>query len=259
MDIEVFLMNNADLRALLNETQFKLIADEYKERAKNAKSRDAGNLKMSTGRTKAREAARPFLDAVGWVADTLDTEYEKIQQHMKPMYHTNERGSRDLGLRLLSMTGISWNVESHNRPRDYPGPALALALEVAVIPRYRKGLLDASAGAARLRKEIYDQFLEASLPRPTDDDDVGFVQFWEFPDQLPLPETINPGTCDIATITSVWEAARARSLSAQEDPAFVILKSLEKNKYLRSSAPGADPDALESLAHFLIGGLVQVC
>ncbi|KAF8264416.1 hypothetical protein EI94DRAFT_1805833 [Lactarius quietus] len=77
---------------------------------------------------------------------------------------------------------------------------------------------------------------------------------WVFADNIDCDLPTSISCSDLTSLTAVWESARDTDLTASKDPAFDLIRSLESNKYLRSS----NLAEVETLAYHLITSLAEI-
>jgi hypothetical protein len=148
-----------------------------------------------------RPDAQDFLTAVGWSQNTFVEAYNHVFDAMASQLDidTHHRFSKDLVVRLFSMTALTWTSDSKNRNHDWDKVAIALVVEAALIELYREKLLNGCPLARALRKEFHDFFFgmthawrqmdrsERTMTLVTD-------KKWIFPDNIYVDDEIHDAT-----------------------------------------------------------------
>jgi hypothetical protein len=168
------------------------------------------------------------------------------------------------------MSGLSWNSDSKNKPRDWEQYASAATAETGLVQMYRKKLLIACQPARALRKDLHDVFISWTTTRaqiPTSGrSGLQVLQRWEFADNIYVEEVeVEEPRTDFAKMRTEWEASQGPSKASKKkvaklpkDSIDALLEKLKTNKYLHCSDPDASLGTLESLAAFAISVLGHV-
>jgi len=237
-------------------------------------------------------SAVAYLKRYGWSVDKFGHEYwmnSCFMENKALSFERNERIDGRRGQRLLVMSGLSWNVESQNKSRDYVNIIVAVTLETAIVEWYRETLIKECTGAGALRGELRDCFKTEVLPQL--DSDTGQLEGdWEFPDNfsgigdIPAPRShswnatllkneldsakdaneVRRGSGGTRTSKKMGrskDSGTAGSLPESSESVDAILnmvKLLEENVYLFCSDPGVAPGTLETTAHDHITALYEV-
>jgi hypothetical protein len=177
------------------------------------------------------------------------------------------RVSERTGERLLVMSGLSWNLDSHNKSRDYNNVVAAVTLETALVESYRVDLLTACPGAHALRKVMQEYLLTIASPYHKTHPVSGALQSieeWAFPDGIPL----DVGTCggrlydaeELRKQMNELNLASATTTGSKGKGNTVLktIEYLEKNPLLWCSDPKAKYGSVETLAHHCISTLSHV-
>jgi hypothetical protein len=240
-EIDMYLMKNGTLRRFVKDlVPYRAIASDM------GKTPQPGSVKAKTlASTDAffEETDMSYLD--------FYAAYKRVFETMGAKPVTN-RLSSHLTSRLVAMSGLIWNRQSGNSSRDWPITACAFAIEAMVLPTYRQAMLISCPGAHLLRKHFRDLFLPHSFSVP-----LSGLQ-WEFADNIPVIADTNTLVPDADDIARRWDLVHTVYVDGANDPAVKFIQSLQTNKFLLSSAPGAQSGTLETLAHFLITALADV-
>ena len=201
-----------------------------------------------------------FLTAVGWSEERFLDECRTIVGSMDSPTDRPARLSPHRGTRLLSMSVLEWNRKSHNKQRDFAPIVVVVAVESASIGQYRKRLLDVCPGARDLREDIHELLLDLAAPHSSRDSsgNSALVRVWEFSDNISSEETTGrKGLLDPDVLMEEWQDAYTLHVKDVKNPVVSLIRSLEKSKLLACSDPGSR--AIETLAHALLSGLIDVC
>jgi hypothetical protein len=204
-----------------------------------------------------KAAVLHLLSLISLPLSTFLDNYSIVQVAMAQPMTAEERLSKVMHLRLLSMSAITWNRESKSKPRDWGFVCVAFTLESALIVPYRRELLLRCPGALRIRRDLLDVLSPLTITRMTSTEGggVSMGHVWHFPDAIYLDPPSDSACDDLASLTSAWNSAWNQGLDpTAKDPAFDIIRSLEGNKYLRS----VSGTHVESLAHHCITALARV-
>ena len=185
--------------------------------------------------------------------------YNKILKTMGLQKNQSSRLSKDLGTRLVSTSALLWNRYSHYKSRDWGLVAIALALETAYLPIYRRKLLTECPGARTIRRILHSHFLALASSRaessPTSSR-MTYVTTWEFTDGYSLAEDgAQPSVHSLEALLTHWRLARNKFDHGEKDPTYDFIRSAEKNKYLQSTTSGC----VETSASHHITALAEVC
>jgi len=170
-------------------------------------------------------------------------------------FNRNHRTSKRTGERLLVMSGLGWNVDSHHMNRDWTNIISAVTLETAIVESYRLQLLIACPGACALRKEMRDYILSmtSTFFMIARTGKLERVVEWGFLDGIPL----DVGTCGGRSYDPD-EIRKELYDGKRNDSVAATINSLCKNKLLWSSHPDAAQGTLETLAYNCISTLSRV-
>jgi hypothetical protein len=261
VDIDIHLME-ADVKLRgpdVDLAAFKRLLDP---KQKAAAQSDDTPAQAADARGRALEAAAEVLSRIDLTPAAFDAIVKKLVGKMhvapgNPDYRTH-RCSEFLPFRFASASALIWNHDSRAKNRDWSLAATALAIEAGYIPTYRDTLVQECRGARVLRKAIYDVFLsvaERTVLDAAPDDSVTYLSTWSFPDNLPLADVpLLSSPEPLASLRSRWELARGQFEDGIRDPAFALIRQLERNKYLQSTIQGS----VEAVAHFHITALAEV-
>ena len=200
------------------------------------------------------------LLAEGLLADISTTRASFLSMYTKALAAMDKenrelhRQSDDLVVRLVSVSALLWNHRSKAKPRDWGLIAIAFALEAAYILTYRMNLLLECPGARLVRAALHKLLLPLAEAF-VDPDSHTLITHWDFADGLGVPA--NSSDASVGSFNDLlarWKFARNRHALGEKDPAFDLIRTLERNKYLQSSVDGS----LESMAHHYITGLAEV-
>lgn len=236
------------------------------------------NAKVEKGKqVPLNQNAVKFLEVVGMSETEFIEAYGACFSIMGEKHITGkERLSKVLAQRILAISGLSWNVESKNRARDWERYASAAAGETALVQMYRKKLLIACAPARALRKDLHDLFLSWASQRTQimlgSQPGLQTLKRWEFADNIYIAEEeidephpdLEPYP-DFSKMRAEWgaslgtgKASKKKDGKVQKDSIDGMLGMLKSNKYLHCSDPEASLGTLESLSAFAISILGHV-
>ena len=257
VEIDTYLMTSSDPRADLDNLSIfrHFIPEMFKGKGKAAAAPEPGSA-ADVQMKKDMADATEYLSLIGLSLSDFLKHYQVIITVMKWEFTARDRLESSLPVRLVSMSGPAWNMDSCGKHCDWGLLAIAFTLESVVCPPFRKELVCSCLGAAQLRRQLHRVFEQVTIPTAVPNSSVNYEvrKVWEFPDGLALEEQSAASFPELGALTAAWEAARDSSASA-DDPALGLIRSLENNKYLRS----ADGPEVETLAHHLITSLAQVC
>ena len=292
----------------LDFTEFKRLGDKVRKTYEPAKPRKkAVGEKFGKGKEKAKlepaivtcqkiedykGSAVAYLEGHGWSLDKFGLEYWTnccfMENNALP-FERNARIDGRRGQRLLVMSGLTWNCESHNKLRDYSNIIVAVTLETVIVESYRESLINECTGAAALRGELQRYFKTGVLPQ-LDQVTGQFEDDWEFPDKLSvIGDKAAPGTHrwdptllkkELNTVRDgsrggagggggASSKKKSRKNEASKDGGTApepesldtidnMVKVLEENIYLFCSDPGVAPGTMETVAYDLITRLYKV-
>jgi hypothetical protein len=209
-----------------------------------------------------RTVSDKFIRGLDWNLVKYAYEWRTNAATMKlKSFNRDQRVSERTGERLLVMSGLSWNVDSHHASRDWTNIIAAVTLETALVESYRARLLIACPGACALRKEMHKYILSITSPhhKNSSTGKLETVTEWEFPDGIPL----DVGTCDGRSYDpdeirkELYDDGDAKP-KGKRNSAATAIDGLCKNKLLWSSDPNAAQGTLETLAYQSISTLSRV-
>jgi hypothetical protein len=223
----------------------------------------AGPAAAAAGTQNDKAIVGKFLTRVNWTSDQFCAEYEANSLDMRNEVTNEQRLSERLGARLISMSGIPWNRQSHHRTRDWPSMITAFTVESAFLKHYRTNLLQKCSRAQQLRKDIHALFTKFARPKLVSteaegQEEVTERRIWEFADHIPLSDSGKIKVRDLNGLKADWKDAHTAFLKDKNDPAFKLIQSLESNPLLHCSNSGSPSGTVETLAHNLITGLAEV-
>lgn len=263
-------MRNSMLRNLIKDskdfTSFRLLLPTGGKKGKSPAVSKKGSKSEDSSivlKTAAKEGTivHEFLSAIDWTEDQFKAEVNATFAMMgKSPFKREDRLSNRLGSRLLTMCGVPWNLDSHNKLRDWTPLAVAVTLESAMIQNYRGLLFRHCPWACSLRNELQDLFYSFTKRHTTMGQQGKAVNIreWQFPDNISVvrgPFRDPPGLEELKTL---WQEARAGYVKDEKDSISAIIQALEKSPYLACSDPEAPAGTIETLAHDLITSLINV-
>lgn len=225
-----------------------------------------------------------FIKSLGWSLTRFECEWRTNFQLMAtPEFDRSHRLAERRGARMLVMSGLTWNNDSHAHNRDWTTTVAAITLETGLVELYRERLLRNCRGVLTLRDEIQEYFMTITAyhhVKVTRGAPSRMVKDWEFPDGYGLPEGLRTGT-STGTDTGVGagalreedfnsgdlrkkldevhptkEKSRGRGKGSREDPS--IIEDLFKSKLLQCSDPN-QTGSMETLAYHCVEFLHRVC
>lgn len=280
-EVEIYLCTNPTLRDRLPKelSEFKQMYDKVNKSfsGPKGKSLSGSNLegdKHEAAYTKAlpgqmiparMSCAEKVVQSLNWNPVKYASEW-KINQGLMSLklFKRPNRTADRLGERLLVMSGLSWNPDSHSANRDWSSVLAAVTLETALVESYRSNLLKACPGACKLRKEMWDFFYGIATffhQRHPATGTAERVREWEFPDGIPSGVGTPGGkSYDPDDLRKQLRDANPTATlpKAKHDNLHATISNLEKNKLLWSSDPDAAYGSIETLAHDCIYTLARV-
>jgi hypothetical protein len=270
--------NNIHRGLPIDLNDFRRLAD----RAKNDPlSPEAGMTTRSGISTQPMSPAESVLQSLGWDLLKFCKEFRVILEHMKnPKTAVTQKNSRlatRMGIRVIVMSGLVWNLQSKNMNRDYVNSAVAATLELAFLQSYREDLLkvDVCYGACELRKAFQDSFKPflitqigslmsaGDLKGPRGKGKEGAK--WTFADGIEVSFTSDqasssakPKAYDPTKQLQAVQSAHISPRKTKPDPATALIESLEKNKYLFCSKDSKGGPMIETSMHYHITALADV-
>lgn len=176
----------------------------------------------------------------------------------------NERLSKTLPTRILATSGLSWNHDSRNKPRDWERYATAATGETGLVQMYREKLLRGCPPANALRKDLHDIFFSWSASKariPTGGQEGYHIsKLWEFADNISITDSeVQQSRPDFGKMRLEWEesvgtgiGSKKKARKAQKDSIATMLQGLKSNKFLHCSDDDVPKGTLESLSAFAI-------
>ena len=245
------MQNDVLFRDTIKDLSIFRLITENKNKGKAPASKNPDTEEGLNGSMMLAEGLLAELDITPASFSLL---YAKVLAAMDKVDKASHRRSPDLCVRLVSMSALLWNHKSKARPRDWGLIAVAFALEAAYILTYRQHLLLECPGARLLRTSLYELFFPLAAPfvHPVT---YLLTTTWEFADGLQVTgssSVTSPVPFD--DLLSRWKFARKQYMLGEKDPAFDLIRTLERNKYLQSAVNGS----LEALAHHYVSGLAEV-
>ena len=274
MDIHLALRKPPPRGLIKDLSEFKPTPSSKKGKpSKTSKKTDKANANdASQAESQSKEVScfAEFLAAVDLSAEDFLEDYtytykflEGLRTTLKgPAFTREHRLSKRLGTRILAMCAIQLNLDSQNRPRDWPVAIAAVTLESALIGHYREHLLKQCIGAQALRSSLNALFSGITLPFSSRDADknVVSVRTWEFADKIPVQDGVmGQKIYDLEELTNSWDGARAGHAQDKKDTILGVVQYLERQKYLACSDPNAKTGTVETIAHHHISALAEVC
>jgi len=240
-----------------DDVYYKDLADAANQKAL------AGLIEQNPSRKK--NSVESFVAEHDWSLVKYAFEWRRNASLMshKP-FNRKQRTAIRIGERLLVMSGLSWNIKSQNKGRDWTTIIAAVTIETAIIESYRRHLLAACPGACALRDVIHKYLRGISNPHyvqnPVSGNIVKVID-WSFPDGIPLDvPTAPPRSYDPDSLRKELEGVEEGNAAAndQRDPVLYTINALRKNRLLWSSDPDAPHGSLETLAHRCLEALSHV-
>jgi len=271
-----YIIHNNIPRSQVGEVSIFRQCAEQHHATLSEKATKSYKIKADAGKLlPLKKKAVKFLEAVGWSESNFVSAYGACFSVMGEKHITGkERLSKDLSQRILAMSGLSWNSDSKNKPRDWERYASAVAVETALVQLYRKKLLLECAPARALRNDLWKLFISWSTNRAEirmgGTAGLKIVQRWEFADNIDVEEdaTGEQSTdLDFGKMRTEWEASQGtggtgkgskKAGKAQKDSIEGMLEKIKSNKLLHCSDPEVSAGTLESLSAFAISILGHV-
>ena len=171
-----------------------------------------GNDSDPVKRTKSQKL---FLQ-LGITQAKFLNEVDKIRESMKDFPFTqNDRVASHYSRRVVTTGGLTWNPESKRYKRDWESVAIAGALEVNIVGKYRSLLLKTKRcpGACILRGIFVEKLTEKTQPiimeLPVTGEEL-VKQSWTFPDNIEVTDDL-----DVVEVVNVWDNTSHPSLPLQ--------------------------------------------
>ena len=270
--------NNIHRGLPIDLNDFRCLADQAKN---DLLSLEAGMTTRFGISAQPMSPAESVLQSLGWDLLKFCKEFRVILEHMKnPKTAVTQKNSRlatRMGIRVIVMSGLVWNLQSKNMNRDYVNSAVAATLELAFLQSYREDLLkvDVCYGACELRKAFQDSFKPflitqigslmsaGDLKGPRGKGKEGAK--WTFADGIEVSFTSDqasssakPKAYDPTKQLQAVQSAHISPRKTKPDPATALIESLEKNKYLFCSKDSKGGPMIETSMHYHITALADV-
>ncbi|KAH8986177.1 hypothetical protein EDB86DRAFT_3082994 [Lactarius hatsudake] len=267
VEIDIYLMSCPTPQSMVTDlSAFKLVSSLGPDQIKGKASKKKKDMEDPLPQAPVRDSpvVAEFLAAVGWTSDCLTREFTTVNAALtasKEAFTRDQRLSAHVGTRLLTMSALPCNPDSQNKKRDYALIAAAIAVESALVDKYRAHLLSHCPGARDLRGDLHSFFIPITL---TDaayslDGRKDVKRVWEFPDGVHSDSAASVvRVCNIKSLHARWLAVKESYMKEKKDPIQSIIQTLEKNKLLLCSNSTVPSDTVETLAHHLISGLSKI-
>jgi hypothetical protein len=178
-----------------------------------------------------------------------------------------ERLSKDLAARLIPVCGVTWNVDSRNRARDWGQVVIAGVLEPLVIQTYREGMLRKIGAARALRRELREYFLSIAVENATEVRDkkgsrkLKYVKEWCFADDLPQDEEdgfMAEDEPEAEKLLKDVADAYVRGPKGKKDPVAALVEGIEKCSLVHCSDSGVGKGVLETIVARCVSIIINV-
>ncbi|KAH8984063.1 hypothetical protein EDB86DRAFT_2833632 [Lactarius hatsudake] len=265
VEIDTYLMSCPTPRSMVTDlSSFKFVSSLGTDQIKGKASKKQKDPDDPLPPVRDSTVVAEFLAAVGWTSDRLTREFTKVNSALtalKEAFTRDQRLSSHVGTRLLTMSALPRNPDSQNKKRDYALIAAAIAVESALVDKYRTHLLTLCPGARDLRHALWSFFFSITMSHttylPSANKEVSRV--WEFPDGVPSDSAASGVRIrDITSLNARWLAAKESHTKEKKDPVQSVIQTLEKNRLLLCSDTTVPSGTVESLAHHLISGLAEI-
>lgn len=259
-DIDIYLRRNPTQRNHRPTlTDLKKLFDKASKLKDDDPSPSRGSRKIGDAET--------FITNLNWTLPKYAREWRSNLDlmNLKEFSRANRLADRR-GERLVVMSGLSWNVNSHHKARDFTSIVASITAETALVDSYRADLLNNCSGAFGLRKVIHNYIVSIRaphhIPAAHPSSKTQMTSGWAFPDGLPF----EIGNSDDAQYydpdelrkTLVEVGAIVIGTKGRRDRARITINALLKNDLLMSSQPDAPRGSLETLAYHCIHALFKV-
>ena len=272
-EIELYFVDNVTIREIqVDLKRLKNIVDNIRNREK-APAKGQG--------TKGKQKVAALGDNHDDVNDltqeattdalfeALDIDEETFMQGYSKLYailsrfpfELEHRLNSDPGVRLLAMSGLTWNTKTKNRYRDQAHIAIAAALEYRIVKEYRQQLLQACPYARKMRSAVYEYLNDnAALYQSQSSSMLVGRREWSFPDNIPsdfgeLESDVPFDPKDAWTVELDLIPGTSRR---KNHPIHSVVDELLDHPLLRSSEQGVPNGTVELCAYYVIQGLARV-
>lgn len=285
-DVEIFLRKNPTSRDRVPKDLklFKKLYDDSKSNMVTARSaaskRQAdkkaaedykkglsGKSKSATSENNPKAPATPaetFVLSQGWTLTNYVHHWGSNLALMPHAFNREQRLASRIGTRMVVMSGLTWNRESHSQLRDWTNVVTAITLETAIVASYRKDLLKACPGACALRKEIHTYLYDISMSIFIADRQTGESELskeWSFPDGISLEVRMSGGKSytpeDMMKELGLSEIAGPVPKGRRAD-VLLTINTLLGNKLLWSSDPDAPYKSIETILYRCVETIAHV-
>ena len=212
-------------------------------------------------------------------------DYKKLYVHLgfKKPYDREYRVNIHLGVRLLTMSGLEWNIDTKSKYRDQAHIAIAAALEYRIIENYRPELFLGCHFARKMRTAIRDYLTSVGAVHPKRSNSHVGIKEWSFPDNISTEGDVEGdaegdaegdgerdgerGAANVANAPAPYDAeflrrtlndTIAEETRQKKDPVATIINELLNNPLLSSSEPGVPNGTVEITAYQDIMALGRV-
>ena len=246
--------------------EIDLIADLKKRAWKKKKTSDISIQDSPPMSRQLSPHVKAFLGKVDWSIKAFIEEFRENITVIKATIHSTAVNEcmqcldKHLGHCLIIMSGLSWNVDSKNHLHDYVTIATAAALESAILSTYRNSLFssDTCLDACALCVCFQEAFTSIILPFVTSMSDDSMNE-WSFANGIHIaPSSLGIKNYDPITTNDALQFVLSSKASSKKFPIIVVVKYLEKNKYLACSKDGVPSETVEFSVHYLISLIIEV-
>ena len=213
--------------------------------------------------------AAAYVLSLGISMDQLDHDLTQAVAVMSTVpLEQHLRSDNRCFMRMLTVGGLQWNVNSQAKSRDWGQVGLAAILESLLVAKYREDLLKSCQGAAVMRKDLSAYFLSisrSSVPKETKtvtlQSEMRQGKFrkaasqkdWFFADMIVVDED----ACDMTeysskALLSKLVQTQDKEKKRQADPLVKLADTWKKSPYILSSQKGVAPGTIETSTYYLM-------
>ena len=224
---------------------------------------------------KRRDAQAAKNDTMRYLKSlmSLDRFYDYFMEmrtamHILP-FNRIQRVGGGQPMKVLTTSGLHWNIRSGNRGRDFSQIAACAVLESATVSSYRHRLINSCPGIVAFRDDLVVYFTENTEPITEEDfADSAMMEHeinnsseipWSFADRvLPAYSVDLTDDCNGDILEEQLEESKKIADIRYSNDIKKALSGMLNSPYLECSGDGISPGTLESSAYHLLNALYKV-
>jgi hypothetical protein len=177
-------------------------------------------------------------------------------------------------MRMLTVGGLQWNVNSQAKSRDWGQVGLAAILESLLVAKYREDLLKSCQGATVMRKDLSAYFLSISKSTAPKEPTAVVKQSemrqgkyrkaasqkdWFFADMIVVDDdALDMTEYNSRALLSKLVQTQEKEKKRQADPLVKLADTWKKSPYIASSKKGVAPGTIETSTYYLMEEMFSV-